>query len=321
MILNPIIPIWLMVIICVAMLALKRRGLFPYIRQIIIVVLLFAINLRPMLPGEGVRTGQKVMDVQVLFVIDDTISMVAEDYNGTNTRLDAVKADCSYIVSQLEGAKFSVISFNNSANLLSPYTNNSEHTVNVINAMYPIEDMYARGSSLNTPKELTLTTLSHAKEKEAGNIVIFFISDGEITDGSKLESYAELSQYIDFGAVLGYGTPEGGKMHLVSPYNGNVEEIMDNSNYPPTPALSKYNEDNLRQIASDLGVDYVHMTKQNEIDAVINDINKNATTTIKHDEESGKSSDVDRAKDIYYYFAIPLLALLAFEALLMLRKK
>ena len=45
---EPIIPIWLMVIICVGLLAIKRKGVIPYVRQVLMVLLLFAINLRPM---------------------------------------------------------------------------------------------------------------------------------------------------------------------------------------------------------------------------------------------------------------------------------
>ena len=42
---NPIIPVGAMAVICVILLCLKRRGVAPYIRQIIIILLLFVINL------------------------------------------------------------------------------------------------------------------------------------------------------------------------------------------------------------------------------------------------------------------------------------
>ena len=41
MIINPIIPIWLMAILCVVMLIMKRRGRWAFVRQIIIVILVF----------------------------------------------------------------------------------------------------------------------------------------------------------------------------------------------------------------------------------------------------------------------------------------
>ena len=52
---EPIIPIWLMAIICVVLLVIKRKGIIPYIRQIIMVLLLFAINLRPMYVSNEVK--------------------------------------------------------------------------------------------------------------------------------------------------------------------------------------------------------------------------------------------------------------------------
>ena len=62
MIFRPIIPIWLMTILAVMILLCKRKGIFAFLRQIIIVALLFAINLRPMIPEEPVTAEKKVMD-------------------------------------------------------------------------------------------------------------------------------------------------------------------------------------------------------------------------------------------------------------------
>ena len=70
---NPIIPIWLMAIICVGMLLLRRRGVWNYIRQILIVVLLFAMNLRIMVFSHDVE--KRELNVDVLLVIDNSMSM------------------------------------------------------------------------------------------------------------------------------------------------------------------------------------------------------------------------------------------------------
>ena len=37
-----------MIILCLGLLAIKRKGIIPYVRQILIVILLFVINLRPL---------------------------------------------------------------------------------------------------------------------------------------------------------------------------------------------------------------------------------------------------------------------------------
>lgn len=51
---DPIIPIWLMLILCVGMAFLKRRKRSAYIRQIAAIILIFLINLRIMVPSSNV---------------------------------------------------------------------------------------------------------------------------------------------------------------------------------------------------------------------------------------------------------------------------
>ena len=86
MIVNPIIPIWLMAIICVALLIVKRKGIRPYIRQIIIIALLFVINLRIMIATDDVKIETQDIDANILFVIDNTICMVAVDCEDATER-------------------------------------------------------------------------------------------------------------------------------------------------------------------------------------------------------------------------------------------
>lgn len=120
MIINPIIPIWLMGIICIIFLFIKRKNRNGYIRQIIIIILIFIINTRIMIKSSDVPNIDS--NLNILFVIDNTMSMLAEDYNGNNRRIDAVKSDCKYIIENLSGANFSVIAFDNSARTVTPYT-------------------------------------------------------------------------------------------------------------------------------------------------------------------------------------------------------
>jgi len=303
---NPIIPIWLMTILCVALLLLKRKGIIPYIRQIAIIVLIFVINLRIMVPDGNVKGKTKQVDAYVLFVVDNTISMLARDYNGETERLTAVQEDCAYIIDELYGAKFSVISFDNNANLLSPFTDNADYAKSVVNSIYPMGELYARGSSMNICKDLLIDTLKTAKEKKNGNVIIFFISDGEITNGDSLESFKETADYIDNGAVLGYGTKEGGEMYVQSYFDEKPVAIEDTSTYPYKTAKSKIDENNLEQIANDLGVNYVNMNKRADIDKILKDIKNDSKVSITDTDMTGYA-------DIYYIFVIPLLLLLLYE--------
>ena len=322
MLFNPILPIWLMGIICVLLLFLKRKGVWPFIRQILIVILLFVINLRCMLPGDTVEINEQSLDTYVLFVVDDTISMVAQDYDGSRERLEGVRQDCAYIIDALQGAHFSVLSFHNTANQLTPYTDNAEHVKNVIDAIYPIEEIYANGTSMNVVKDPMIKILTEAATKTDGKLAVFFISDGEITsETDELQSFKEVAPFVGNGAVLGYGTDEGGQMQLKSRYDFETETIMDYDVYPVVPALSKIDEKNLKQIADDLSLPYIHMTDTNELDGIIQKI-KSEATLVRENRLVTKTTDPYLgAKDLYYVFVSPLLILLVAEAICMVKKK
>lgn len=315
MIINPIIPIWLMGIICVFFLILKRKGVFNYIRQIVIILLLFVINLRIMVPGGTVSTIDPNIDI--LFVCDNTISMLAEDYNGDNPRMDAVKADCAYIMEQFPGASFSVVSFDSSVEMKVPYTVDTIIVEQTINALKGEGSYYASGSSLNPVMSQLETILDRDRDTYQ---LVFFISDGEITKkGEKLKSYDNLKDYVDGGAVLGYGTKKGGYMKaFTSSYSDEPPEYLYyyNDDFDKVKAVSKIDEDNLKDIAEDLGVDYNHMTKKSDIHNIVDDIKNNMEeqlTAESEDEESGYS-------ETYFYFLIPLIILLVFDLLYYKRK-
>ena len=79
----------------------------------------------------------------------------------------------------------------------------------------PIDDLYAKGSSLNIPYNTIIDYLKKSKEKNNTNI-LFFISDGEITNNDKLRNYHDVGRFIDDGAVLGYGSNKGGYMMRIT---------------------------------------------------------------------------------------------------------
>ncbi len=299
----PIIPIWIMIIICLILLFYIIKNNNKSITQIIIVCLIFVINLRIMIPTEGAQVIANNLDV--LFVIDSTLSMNALDYNSDN-RLYAVKKDCNYIIKRLNGARFSVITFNNDARIVTPYTKDANMTIEAIDIINPIDELYARGTSLNVPLDIITSSLKSSQKKDNKIRIIFFISDGEITTDERLKSYHEISKYIDNGAVLGYGTTNGGYIKVTDKYTGKEEYIMDYTDYNYGKAISRIDENSLKQIANDINIDYIHMEKQSKINDKLNEIERMARNGI---ETSDKSS----YDEIYYIFMIPLFILLLIE--------
>lgn len=323
MIIKPIIPIWLMGILGILMIYYmiystykKNKSnrkdkyyLINLLEKIIIIIILFVINLRFMIPnGENIQINS---NLNVLFVIDTSVSMKALDYAGEKERFEGVINDCCNIVDELSGGKFSVITFGDTTKKLIPFTTDSDMVQAELKAIKTENNNYAKGTSLNIVKDTIEKTLEdeQKRKKENSKYIIFFISDGEITkENEKLESFKEIKSLVSNGAVMGYGTTTGGKM-VNSSYEDNPSSdfyylYYYDENYKKITGISKIDESNLKKIASDIGIDYIHMEKENDI--------KNKIKKIKEQQFISQNSE-DKSytyQDIYYYFSIPLVILL-----------
>ena len=306
MITKPIIPIPIMLVICIIIILIKRKNKTAFLRQIAISLLIFVINLRIMLPfGESTEVSN---NLDVLFVVDNTISMLAEDYNGKKLRFDGVKESCKYITEELASSRFSVISFDDKSNINIPFTTDASIVLDTLSSIQQYSELYAKGSSLNSPQKDMESVLKRSLEKDGRERIVFFLSDGEITNGDKLKSYSGLSKYISNGAVLGYGTDDGGNMK-VKEYNSENEVYLDDkSSYPYTKAVSKIDESNLKKIAKDLKIDYIHVKNNSSLEKKISEI--------KNDGVNNTKSYID----IYYLFVIPLIILLIYELIYFRRR-
>lgn len=313
MTINPIIPIWAMAIISLVLLFPVRKGLFNYIRQVIIVLLIFAINLRPMVPnGESIEITK---NYKVLFVVDNTISMFAEDYNGNETRKTGVDATVEHIITSLPGASFSAMKFDSEAKMLSPFSSDAGMTLQAIQVLNGQTKWYATGTTLNIVKDPLKAVLM---ENTDDCVIVFFISDGEITKDEVLQSFSELEPLVDGGAVLGFGTKEGGKMKAFS-YTGdeNEAEYLEyyDANYNKQIAVSKIDEKNLQKIASDLDIDYVHVTEPSQVDSILEKVNSEVENLM-----SEKSVSKSGYGEIYYYFVMALGLILCYEFVYYMRR-
>lgn len=344
MIINPIIPIWLMLIICIIMIILVilnkplkdktkqvnnertsrqneliKRHIINVLIKIAIIINLFIINLRFMIPnGETISYN---MDLNVLFVIDKSVSMKALDYSGNKERIEGVITDCCNIVDELPGAKFSIITFGDTAQKEIPFTTDSNMVQAELKSIHVEDDFYAKGTSINIVNEIFEKTLKNEMEKQKGNakFVVFFVSDGEITkEGEKLSSFKNIAPYISDGAVLGYGTQDGGKMvsrlYEDDPTNPSYYIYYYDENYKKVTGLSKIDERNLNQIANDIGIDYINMAKSSNINSKLNSIKKEQASSETTEQK------IKSYQDIYYYFVIPLLILLIVDFIIKKRR-
>lgn len=302
---NPIIPIWLSILITIILIILlfikeKKKN----INMMFIIILLSIINLRFQVPNDEVPSVANNLDV--LFVIDTTISMRAEDGTKNQPRIEDVKKDAEYIIDNLYGARFALLTFNNYARLTIPYIKDTQLITETIQNISTTESTYARGSSISIPLNIMKSTLKKSAKNEERLQIVFFISDGEQNTEEKQESFSSLKEYIDGGAVLGYGTTKGGRM---IEYDFGDDKIYyfrkkgESGLYED--ALSKIDEDNLKTIAKEMSIPYVHMQKTNDIKDIVDDIKK-----LKKETEDELENGYD---DLYFIFVIPLFILILLE--------
>lgn len=323
MITNPIIPVWIMAIFCIVMLLLKRKGAKNFIRQILVVILLFVINLRPMIPGDGIKQVE-TKNIDILFVVDNTLSMLARDYRNEDgmviTRHEAIANDIDKVMRSFSGASFALITFDNDSQVAVPYTNDMNTIRNYLLSLTPPASTYADGTSMNNALRTMDTYLDNERETIK---IVFYITDGELTGNSSrnIRVNSSLVENIDLGVVLGYGTEEGGTM-VYENWFGGSDTIMyydENGNYGE--ALSKIDEDTLEEVAEELGISYVYADPDSDsyIEEIVNEFDDaidegmNIETTIT--EKTGYIYE-----DTYYIFCIPLLVILVIDFIAYNRK-
>ena len=111
-----VIPLMLILLVVYLILVMKKRKIIYKILGILQMYLLswllaFLLNLRIMDKKYNATVEMKNLDV--LFVVDTTISMWAEDYDGKDTRMEGVLKDTEYIIDELSGSNFGLIRFDN----------------------------------------------------------------------------------------------------------------------------------------------------------------------------------------------------------------
>lgn len=271
-----------------------------------------------MIPGEPIEIQKQELNSYVLFVVDDTISMLADDGEGGATRLAEVSRDVDSIVDGLPGAHFSVLSFHNEAVPMTPYSDNGEHIKNIVASMYPPEPLYAHGSSMNVALDAMKSNIKEIRQKDGISVYVIFISDGEITNEDKITDFSEVGAMIDGGAVVGYGTEEGGIMQYKSWYDEETQYVTYwDENWDEVNAVSCIDEQNLMSIAKDMNVPYIHAAKPGDVDVIVESFLKDSKKVLT---KQGINT-IDSAADTYFVWLFPLVVLLVWEAVEIVRKK
>ncbi|MDN3445872.1 VWA domain-containing protein [Microbacterium sp. APC 3901] len=309
MIFQPVLNVFLIALLCAPVAALavialtkaKGRDKALWAMRLVLLLACFFMLLRPGIPGGATQT--LATDTDIVLVVDTTASIVAEDWNGDEPRLDGVRADVQTIVDEYPGARFALITFDASADLRMPLTTDTTALVSSLEVLRPEVTSQSRGSSIGIANQLLTDTLSNAAEASPDRSrMVFYFGDGEQTVTSPPEPFDGSENLTDAGAVLGYGSAEGGPMRLTTGgIEGSSNEYIE---YQGANALSVIDEENLEAIAADLGVEYQHRTA----DAALTLPDAPSTTT-----DYAESGSVGNVTELYWIAALVVVALLGVE--------
>lgn len=345
MTLDPLLP-WPVIVGAAVLIAVvfaarvrRRPGTGALVRSGGIAVAALLIAIDPATTAGQSQARHTAADV--LFVVDTTASMAAEDYGPIATgatdrpRLDGVRADITELASHFPGAHFSLVRFDSQARIDLPWTTDAAALETSIAVLRQERAAYSRGSQL----ELALAAIGEQLPRptatgDDGFSIVFYFSDGERTAATStgpslseqagqmlgpdtidvddrspaVETFADLAGIVDAGAVLGYGTAEGAAMqefvgrerrssvgedpYLIDPVTGEH-------------AISRADEAELRGIATDIGVPYLHRQSPGDLGDLADEIRDAAATA--------NASERPARNRLYWIPAAALVALVLWQ--------
>ncbi|MEO6997316.1 MAG: vWA domain-containing protein [Terracoccus sp.] len=272
------------------------------------VVLLAVAALRPGLPGDEVDTT--AANLNVYFVVDMTSSIIAEDWGDEQPRVTGVRSDIDAIAAALPGARYSLVTFDQSTRVRLPLTTDTTALASVTETLLPEPTEYSRGSSVTEANDRLRTLLEQAGQRtpERGRVV-YYLGDGEQTAQGQPPPFTIPAGLVNGGAVLGYGTSEGGRMKATrARFDASGDYIQD----PATgeDARSMISESTLRTMAGQLGVGYLHREAGADIGAAVAGIDL---------ARYGSSAEIEARKvrsrqELYWPLLLGLAAIAVWEA-------
>ncbi len=264
---NPLVHPLLLLVIGAAIVALVLLGMCTapkdnrgmWIGRLLLVCAVVIAALRP---GVGsVATSAANTELDVVFVVDLSGSAGAEDWNGNEPRLVGMRSDIEQLALQHAGARFALITFDSKAQYRLPFTTDTTALQQAVRLAQPQASARSQGSSIGAGAEQLRQVLMNSIDYNPERLrVVYYLGDGEITSDTTPERYRGSADLIQGGKVFGYGTENGGRMRDSDPYSRG-EYIRDRYGQD---GISKIDEDNLQDIADDLGVEYQHRDADSE---------------------------------------------------------
>ena len=276
----------------------KIQGLaiLPWLTAAALLILIIGLA-RPQI---GLKQSQiRREGVDIVLVIDDSTSMLAEDIKFTgaqNNRIEAVKSVATDFINRRPNDRIGIVIFAGRPYILSPITWDHDWSITRLSEVKPgmIEDGTAIGSAL-------ATGVNRLRESKAKSKVIILLTDGMNNAGQITpEAAADAAKTMGITVyTIGAGTKGMAPYPFVDQYG---QKRYQDIQVDLDEAL-------LQRIASTTGGQYFRATDAQTLTDIFNRIDKLAKTIM----EMPRYRDY---YDLYPYFLITALILLLLETIL-----
>ena len=283
----------------------RADTLVTRLRRSAMVVLLLVAALRPGVPGGDLKVN--ATDLDVYFLVDTTSSSMAEDYAGGRPRLEGMRADIKGVAAQLPGARYSLVTFDHETVTRLPLTADAAALASAADTIVPETSTWSLGSSVTVARSTLADTLERGQKAHPERArVVFYLGDGEQTAPSVPEPFEVDRTLINGGAVLGYGTAQGGQMKET----GTRRDAYITDPSTGRPARSVIDESQLEAIGEQLTVPYLHRTADDKGAGIVDEVRLKELNSLS---TSDASRSVGGRTELYWPFLLGLAALAAWE--------
>ena len=194
--------------------------------------------MRPQAQGETESVTASRASADVMFVLDVSRSMLAEDT--APTRFVRAKAEISQLIERLDGHRVGLVTFAGRAAPMCPLTPDHSFFRTVLGTV----DTRSAGRGGSKLGEAIKTALRGFPSGPGAKLIVL------ITDGDDQDPYSEDAAKLarDAGVkilAVGLGSEAGSQITLVDPQTGARQTLM----HEGKPVISKLNGDQLRKLA------------------------------------------------------------------------
>lgn len=267
-------------------------------------------------PDSNTAAAGATSNANVFLVVDRSVDSRVEDYGDRASRMSGMRADLAAIIDAYPQARFAVIGFASAPSVDWPLSEDTWSLKSFVAGLSPYvnvpPDAADRVDAAAAANILRYQLIRADQQYPGSQNLVFYLGAGAGGSTDPQGSFS-VDGRVSGGTVLGYGTTAGGP--IPGAYvDGTVTYLSDARS--GAPAVSAIDEPELRRIADQLALPYVHREAGVPITGVLPAIPAGPAA----DSAVLTSSTQPRRVELYWVFALLAAGLLLPEIYLSIRE-